>query len=62
LYAAQTSVAPPTFVLFTNVAASLHFSYLRFLENRLREEYGFVGTPIRIAVRRRSEARSRTKH
>jgi GTP-binding protein len=54
LYAAQTAVAPPTFVLFTNVATKLHFSYERFLENRLREEYGFVGTPIRIAVRRRA--------
>ena len=48
LYAAQTSVAPPTFVLFTNVATKLHFSYQRFLENRLREEYGFFGTPIRV--------------
>ncbi len=53
LYAAQTSVAPPSFVLFTNVATRLHFSYIRFLENRLREEYGFEGTPIRIVVRRR---------
>ena len=38
LYAAQTGVAPPTFVLFTNVATKLHFSYERFLENRLRDE------------------------
>ena len=45
LYAAQTSVAPPTFVLFTNVATKLHFSYERFLQNRLRDKYGFVGTP-----------------
>jgi len=59
LYAAQTSVAPPTFVLFTNVATKLHFSYQRFLENRLREEYGFFGTPIRVNVRRRSEHRGR---
>ncbi len=57
LYAAQTGVAPPTFVLFTNVATRLHFSYERFLENRLREVYGFVGTPLRIAVRKRSRAR-----
>ncbi len=48
LYAAQTGVAPPTFVLFTNVATKFHFSYERFLENRLRETYGFVGTPLRI--------------
>lgn len=58
LYAAQTSVAPPTFVLFTNVATKLHFSYERYLENRLREAYGFFGTPIRIMVRRRGPARS----
>lgn len=58
LYAAQTGVAPPLFVLFTNVATKLHFSYERFLENRLRERFGFVGTPIRIAVRKRSRARS----
>ena len=54
MYAAQTGVAPPTFVLFTNVATKFHFSYERFLENRLRETYGFVGTPIRITVRKRS--------
>ena len=53
LYAAQTSVAPPTFVFFTNVATTFHFSYERFLQNRLREAFGFVGTPIRIQVRRR---------
>ena len=54
LFAAQTGVAPPTFVLFTNVAAKLHFSYERYLTNRLREEYGFAGTPIRLHVRRRA--------
>lgn len=54
LYAAQPTVAPPTFVLFTNVAAKLHFSYTRFLENRLREKYDFFGTPIRIVVRGRA--------
>ena len=57
LYAAQTGVAPPTFVLFTNVATKLHFSYERFLENQLREKYGFVGTPIKITVRKRSRGR-----
>ena len=57
LFAAQTGVAPPTFVMFTNVAAELHFSYLRYLTNRLREEYGFAGTPIRLHVRRRSRTR-----
>ena len=53
LYAAQTAVAPPTFVFFTNVATTFHFSYQRYLENRLREEFGFKGTPIRIHVRAR---------
>jgi GTP-binding protein len=58
LYAAQTGVAPPTFVFFTNVATTFHFSYQRYLENRLRQEFGFEGTPIRLHVRarRRSEA------
>ena len=53
LYAAQVGVAPPTFALFTNVATELHFSYERFLKNRIREEFGFAGTPIRLQVRRR---------
>ncbi|HEY9463223.1 MAG TPA: ribosome biogenesis GTPase Der [Vicinamibacterales bacterium] len=53
LYAAQTGVAPPTFVFFTNVATTFHFSYQRYLENRLREEFGFEGTPIRLHVRAR---------
>jgi GTP-binding protein len=57
LYAAQTATAPPTFVLFTNVATRLHFSYERFLVNRLREAFGFVGTPIRLHVRRRQSSR-----
>ena len=52
LYAAQTSVAPPTFVFFTNVATEFHFSYERFLANRLRESFGLVGTPVRIQVRK----------
>jgi GTP-binding protein len=47
-------VAPPNFVLFTNVATTFHFSYLRYLENRIRDEFGFAGTPIRIQVRARS--------
>jgi GTP-binding protein len=55
LYAAQTAVAPPTFVFFTNVATSFHFSYERFLANRLRESFGLEGTPLRIKVRRREK-------
>jgi GTP-binding protein len=61
LYAAQTSVAPPTFVFFTNVATTFHFSYQRYLENRLREEFGFEGTPIRIHVRARRERAGRSE-
>ena len=53
LYAAQVGVAPPTFALFTNVQTELHFSYERFLKNRLREKFGFSGTPIRIQLRKR---------
>jgi GTP-binding protein len=54
LYAAQIGVAPPSFVFFTNVATTFHFSYERFLINQLREEFGFAGSPVRIQVRRRA--------
>lgn len=53
-YASQVSVEPPTIVLFVNDPELLHFSYSRYLENRLREAFGFVGTPIRILARKRS--------
>ena len=55
LYASQTGVAPPTFVMFTNVATTFHFSYERFLTNRLRDAFDFTGTPIRLHVRRRAQ-------
>ncbi len=55
LYAAQVGVAPPSFVLFTNVATTFHFSYQRYLVNQLRQRFDFVGTPIRIEVRRRNK-------
>jgi GTP-binding protein len=55
MYAAQIGVAPPSFVFFTNVATTFHFSYERFLLNQLREKFGFIGTPIRIQVRRRAK-------
>ncbi len=58
LYAAQTSVAPPTFVFFTNVATEFHFSYSRFIVNQLRDAFGFVGSPIRLYVRRRGRGKS----
>jgi len=53
LYAAQIGVAPPSFVFFTNVATTFHFSYERFLVNQLRQKFGFIGSPIRVQVRRR---------
>lgn len=52
-YANQVAVCPPTFVLFTNDPQYLHFSYKRYLENRLREAFGFDGTPIHIICRKR---------
>jgi GTP-binding protein len=54
LYGVQTGTAPPSFVLFTNVASELHFSYERFLANRIRESFGFEGSPIRLTIRKRS--------
>jgi GTP-binding protein len=59
LYAAQIGVAPPSFVFFTNVATTFHFSYERFLINQLRQKFGFVGSPIRVQVRRREKKRER---
>jgi len=53
LYMTQASVAPPTFVLFTNRSVKLHFSYQRFLENQIRNAFGFIGTPIWIKTRPR---------
>jgi GTP-binding protein len=53
LYMTQAGVAPPTFVLFTDRAVKLHFSYQRFLENQIREAFGFVGSPIWIKSRAR---------
>ena len=52
-YANQVAVCPPTFVLFSNDPQYLHFSYKRYLENRLREAFGFEGTPIHIVCRKR---------
>src|SRR4029077_13219171 len=53
-YATQAAVAPPTFVFFANDAASVHFSYRRYLENRLRDTFGFAGTPLRLVFRDRT--------
>lgn len=52
-YSSQVAVEPPTIVLFVNDPELLHFSYTRYLENRLREAFGFVGTPIKILARKR---------
>ena len=52
-YATQAAVEPPTFVLFGSDAARVHFSYRRYLENRLRDAFGFDGTPIRLVFRDR---------
>jgi GTPase len=53
-YATQASIEPPTFVLFASEAAHVHFSYRRYLENRIRDAFGFAGTPIRLIVRERA--------
>jgi GTPase len=62
LYAAQVGVAPPSFVFFTNVATTFHFSYSRFLVNQLREAFGFEGVPVRIQVRARRDHQGRGGH
>jgi GTP-binding protein len=54
LYATQAAVAPPTFVIFVNDPELFHFSYRRFIENRLRDAFGFAGTPIRLRFRARN--------
>jgi GTP-binding protein len=54
-YGTQVRSDPPTFMLYVNDPALLHFSYRRFLENRLRDEYGFLGTPIRLVAKARRE-------
>ena len=54
-YMTQASVKPPTFIFFCNDAELFHFSYQRYLENRLREAFDFSGTPIRFVIRERSD-------
>ena len=55
LFMTQVGVAPPKFILFVNDPKLMHFSYLRFIENRLRESFGFEGTPLQLIVRAREE-------
>jgi len=54
-YATQVDVAPPSFVFFCNHAEDVHFSYRRYLENQLREAFGFIGNPVRMRFRNRQE-------
>ncbi len=54
-YMTQTAVAPPTFVIFCNDAELFHFSYQRYIENQLRQVFGFRGTPIRLVIRQRGD-------
>ena len=54
-YMTQVSTKPPTFVIFCNDAQLFHFSYQRYIENKLREVFGFEGTPIRFVIRERSD-------
>lgn len=55
LYATQSGVKPPTFVLFVNEPEIMHFSYERYLENKIRESFGFEGTSIKFVVKKRNE-------
>jgi GTP-binding protein len=55
-YATQADINPPTFVFFTNDAKLVHFSYRRFLENRIRRAYEFAGTPLRLIFKTRGES------
>ncbi len=54
-YMTETSIAPPTFVIFCNSAELFHFSYQRYIENCLRDAFGFNGTPIKIVIRQRGD-------
>ena len=54
-YMTQTSIAPPTFVIFCNSEELFHFSYRRYIENCLRDTFGFEGTPIKIVIRQRGD-------
>ena len=55
-YVTQVSVKPPTFVVFVNDKELMHFSYTRYLENRIRDTFGFRGTPLKFIIRERKEA------
>ena len=54
-YMTQSSVAPPTFVIFCNDAKLFHFSYQRYIENQIRAVFGLTGTPIKITIRQKGD-------
>ena len=54
-YITQASVKPPTFVIFVNDKELMHFSYTRYIENKIREAFGFQGTPLKFIIRERKE-------
>ena len=56
-YITQASVKPPTFVIFVNDKELMHFSYTRYIENKIREAFGFRGTPLRFIIRERKETK-----
>jgi GTP-binding protein len=58
-YVTQASTAPPTFVAMTSAPEAIHFSYQRFVVNRLRENFGFEGVPVRVHYRARRRATRR---
>ena len=57
MYATQAEITPPTFILFVNDPKLVHFSYQRYLENKIRDAFDFEGTAIKIIFRKRSEDR-----
>jgi GTP-binding protein len=60
-YATQAAVAPPTFIFFVNDPDMVHFAYERFLENSLREAFGFRGTAVRLRFRPRKKEEEEPK-
>ena len=58
-YITQPSTKPPTFVCFVNNAELFHFSYQRYLENKIRETFGLEGTPVRFIIRERGESKKK---
>ena len=60
-YGTQVSVKPPTFVIFVNEEELMHFSYMRFLENQIRQAFGFEGTPIHLIARKRKSKKRPTR-